>query len=275
MSEAVGSSEGGFNGMRVLSADSDLEPPDDTGGLLTVAPGPNTLVIDDDNVPVEPGEIGRLARGGNVPIGYYKDPAKSAATFIEVQGARHSVPGDLARVELDGTITLLGRGSQCINSGGEKIYPEEVESVLKAHPSVFDALVLGMDDERWGQRVTALVQPRPGEEPTPSRNWWSSPGAGWPATAGPTGAAPHRRDAAPTERQTRLQDRSFTDPGLRQQPTVRKLRGSHMTMTENNQTAVGADRYTIISADCHAGESQGLPRIPRSGVPGRLRRLAR
>ena len=166
ISEAVGSSEGGFNGMRVLSADSDLEPPDDSGGLLTVAPGPNTLVIDEDNVPVEPGEIGRLARGGNVPIGYYKDPAKSAATFIEVQGARHSVPGDLARVELDGTITLLGRGSQCINSGGEKIYPEEVESVLKAHPSVFDALVLGMDDERWGQRVTALVQPRPGEEPT-------------------------------------------------------------------------------------------------------------
>ncbi len=166
ISEAVGSSEGGFNGMRVLTADSDLEPPEDSGGLLTVTPGPNTVVIDEDNVPVQPGEVGRLARGGNIPIGYYKDPEKTAATFLEVQGTRHSVPGDHARVELDGTITLLGRGSQCINSGGEKIHPEEVESVLKAHDSVVDVLVVGVEDERWGQRVAALVQPRAGAEPT-------------------------------------------------------------------------------------------------------------
>ena len=91
-------------------------------------------------------------------IGYYKDPEKTAATFIEVDGKRYSVPGDFARLELDGTMTLLGRGSQCINSGGEKIYPEEVEAALKAHPKVFDALVVGVADERWGQKVTAVVR---------------------------------------------------------------------------------------------------------------------
>ena len=136
------------------------------GGLLNVPLGPDSKIIGDDNTPVRPGEIGRLARGGNVPIGYYKDPVKTAATFIDVDGVRHSVPGDLARLELDGTMTLLGRGSQCINSGGEKIYPEEVESALKAHPAVFDALVLGVDDERWGQKVVAVVQTRPGEDLT-------------------------------------------------------------------------------------------------------------
>ena len=135
----------------------------DGGGLLNVPLGPDSKIIGDDNTPVQPGEIGRLARGGNVPIGYYKDPVKTAATFIEVEGVRHSVPGDLARLELDGTMTLLGRGSQCINSGGEKIYPEEVESAIKGHPAVFDALVLGVDDERWGQKVVAVVQVRPGE----------------------------------------------------------------------------------------------------------------
>ena len=137
------------------------------GGLINVNDGSRTRsCIDDDNQPVQPGEIGRMARGGNVPLGYYKDPVKTAATFIEVDGKRYSVPGDFARLELDGTMTLLGRGSQCINSGGEKIYPEEVESALKAHPKVFDVLVVGVDDERWGQKVAAVVQPRPGEPPT-------------------------------------------------------------------------------------------------------------
>lgn len=158
VSEAVGSSESGFNGMRLLERGATSN---DTG-LINVARGPDTIVIDDENRPVKPGEIGRMARGGNVPLGYYKDPVKTAATFVEVEGRRYSVPGDFARLELDGTMTLLGRGSQCINSGGEKIYPEEVESALKAHPSVFDALVVGLDDERWGQKVAAVVQTRPG-----------------------------------------------------------------------------------------------------------------
>jgi acyl-CoA synthetase (AMP-forming)/AMP-acid ligase II len=158
ISEAVGSSESGFNGMRLLEKGATTN---DTG-LINVNRGPDTIVIDEDNKPVQPGEIGRMARGGNVPLGYYKDPVKTAATFVEVEGKRYSVPGDFAKLELDGTMTLLGRGSQCINSGGEKIYPEEVESALKAHPNVFDALVIGVEDERWGQKVTAVVEPRSG-----------------------------------------------------------------------------------------------------------------
>jgi acyl-CoA synthetase (AMP-forming)/AMP-acid ligase II len=162
VSEAVGSSETGFNGLRLLEKGATAND----SGLVNVTRGPNTIVIDEENKPVQPGEIGRMARGGNVPIGYYKDPVKTAATFVDVEGKRYSVPGDFARLELDGTMTLLGRGSQCINSGGEKIYPEEVESALKAHPNVFDVLVVGIDDERWGQKVTAVVQPRPGTSVT-------------------------------------------------------------------------------------------------------------
>jgi acyl-CoA synthetase (AMP-forming)/AMP-acid ligase II len=99
-----------------------------------------------------------------VPLGYYKDPAKTAALFTEVDGVRYAVPGDLARVEEDGSITLLGRGSTCVNTGGEKVFPEEVESALKSHPDVFDAVVVGLSDERLGQRVGALVAPRPDRE---------------------------------------------------------------------------------------------------------------
>jgi acyl-CoA synthetase (AMP-forming)/AMP-acid ligase II len=162
ISEAVGSSETGFNGMRLVEKGATVSD----GGLINITMGPGTIVIDEANKPVKPGETGRMARGGNVPLGYYKDPVKTAATFIEVDGERYSVPGDFARLELDGTMTLLGRGSQCINSGGEKIYPEEVESALKAHEKVFDALVVGVADDRWGQRVAAVVQARPGQEPT-------------------------------------------------------------------------------------------------------------
>jgi 3-oxocholest-4-en-26-oate---CoA ligase len=93
-------------------------------------------------------------------LGYYKDPEKSAKTFIEVEGTRYSVPGDFARIEADNKITLLGRGSNCINTGGEKVYPEEVEMALKGHPEVYDALVVGLPDEKFGQQVSAVVQPR-------------------------------------------------------------------------------------------------------------------
>jgi hypothetical protein len=95
-------------------------------------------------------------------LGYYKDEQKTAATFVTVDGVRWALPGDYALVEADGTITLLGRGSACINSGGEKIYPEEVEAAVRSHPGVFDAVVVGVPDEKWGERVTAVVQPRPG-----------------------------------------------------------------------------------------------------------------
>jgi acyl-CoA synthetase (AMP-forming)/AMP-acid ligase II len=127
----------------------------------------DTAVLDDDLRPVTPGSgvVGRLARRGRVPLGYYKDPEKSAATFPEIDGVRWAVPGDMAVVEADGTVTLLGRGSVSINTGGEKVYPEEVEAALKGHPAVFDAVVVGVPDVRWGERVTAVVQPRSGATP--------------------------------------------------------------------------------------------------------------
>jgi acyl-CoA synthetase (AMP-forming)/AMP-acid ligase II len=107
-----------------------------------------------------------LARKGHIPLGYYKDPEKTARTFVEAHGTRWVVAGDMARVEADGTITLLGRGSNCINSGGEKIFPEEVEAALRTHADVFDAIVVGVPDERWGERVAAVVAPREGAQPT-------------------------------------------------------------------------------------------------------------
>ncbi len=126
---------------------------------------PNTIVIDDANRPVVPGsgEIGRLAVGGRQPVGYYKDPEKSARTFLEIDGKRYSCPGDFATVEADGTITLLGRGSVCINTGGEKVFPEEVEEAMKTHPSVLDAVAVGVPDDRFGEMVTGVIEVRPGE----------------------------------------------------------------------------------------------------------------
>ena len=118
----------------------------------------HTRVLGDDRQPVAPGQVGRLARWGHVPVGYYKDPINSAATFVTVDGVRYALPGDLARVESDGSVTMLGRGSNCINSGGEKIFPEEVEGALKADPGVLDVLVIGVEDDRLGHRVGALVQ---------------------------------------------------------------------------------------------------------------------
>ena len=123
-----------------------------------------TAVLDEALQPLVAGSgrTGRLARRGHVPLGYYKDAAKSAETFVEVDGERWALPGDFATVEADGSIRLLGRGSLSINSGGEKIFPEEVEAALKANPDVADAVVVGVPDPRWGQRVVAVVQPRPG-----------------------------------------------------------------------------------------------------------------
>jgi 3-oxocholest-4-en-26-oate---CoA ligase len=156
ITEAIGSTETGFAGITVVTAG---EP---NRGGPTVMAGPDVIVLDDDAKPAGPGQIGRLARGGHVPLGYYKDPAKTASMFAEVDGKRYAVPGDMARVEDDGTVTLLGRGNTCVNTGGEKVFPEEVEGALKSHPDVFDALVIGVPDTLLGQRVAALVQLRPG-----------------------------------------------------------------------------------------------------------------
>jgi acyl-CoA synthetase (AMP-forming)/AMP-acid ligase II len=126
----------------------------------------HTVVFDEDLNEVEPGSgvIGKIARSGNIPQGYYNDPKKTAEVFIRVRGTRYVMPGDFATVEADGSITLLGRGSIVINSGGEKIFPEEVESAVRSHPDIMDAIVCGVPDERWGQTVAAIIQPRVGRD---------------------------------------------------------------------------------------------------------------
>lgn len=162
ITDSIGSSETGFGGLSVVAKGANH-----TGGPR-VKIDAATQVLDDDGNPVVPGsgQVGFLARSGHIPVGYYKDEAKTKATFKEFNGIRYSIPGDYARVEEDGTVTMLGRGSVSINSGGEKIYPEEVEGALKIHPEVFDALVVGVPDERWGQRVVAVVQCRGDKRPT-------------------------------------------------------------------------------------------------------------
>jgi fatty-acyl-CoA synthase len=159
--DSFGASETGASGT-VFDTDGPAAGPRFTMGEFMT-------VLDDDLRPVVPGSgvVGRLARRGHIPLGYYKDDEKTAATFVTAtDGARWVVPGDFAAVEADGTITLLGRGSVCINSGGEKVYPEEVEAVLKSHPDVFDAVVVGAPDDRYVERVAVIVQPRPGAEPS-------------------------------------------------------------------------------------------------------------
>lgn len=152
--DGFGSSETGVVGSR-LHAGGD----EDSAVRFTV--NAQTQVLDADGRPVEPGSgrVGRLARRGHVPLGYHKDEAKTKATFLEVDGQRWVLPGDHATVAADGTVVFLGRGSTCINSGGEKVYPEEVETALTASPDVADAVVVGVPDERWGERVVAVVQP--------------------------------------------------------------------------------------------------------------------
>ncbi|QIZ36963.1 acyl-CoA synthetase [Saccharopolyspora sp. ASAGF58] len=159
ITDSIGSSETGFSGIGVIGRDNAQ-----TGGPRVNADA-STTVIRDDGSFAPPGEIGWLARTGHVPLGYYKDAEKSRSVFREIDGKRYVAPGDYARIEDDGTVTMLGRGSVSINTGGEKVFPEEVEAALKSHPDVFDALVVGVPDERLGQRVAAVVQPRAGSAP--------------------------------------------------------------------------------------------------------------
>ncbi len=121
---------------------------------------------DGDEVKPGSGEVGVVLAGGHLPRGYHNDPERTAAAFVERDGHRWLVTGDLATVSAEGAIELRGRGSQTINTGGEKVFPEEVEAVLKAHPDVYDSLVVGVPDERWGSAVVAVVQPVAGASPT-------------------------------------------------------------------------------------------------------------
>ncbi|MGI5373047.1 acyl-CoA synthetase [Streptomyces sp. CA-251387] len=150
-----GSSESGFNG----TATEDSGP--ERGFRIRV--NSRTQVVDPaTHEPVAVGEVGRVAQCGHVPLGYYNDPAKTAETFFEKDGERWVLLGDMATVDAEGVVTVLGRGSQCINTGGEKVYPEEVEQALKSHPDVYDALVAGVPDAKWGHHVAAVVQLRSG-----------------------------------------------------------------------------------------------------------------
>lgn len=155
--DSFGASEGLGYGLSVTTADGSVQ-------TAKFAIGPHCEVFDENDRKVEPGSgiPGYIARKGAIPVGYYKDPDKSAKTFRTIGGERYSIPGDWCRVEADGSLTLLGRGSVCINTAGEKVYPEEIEEVLKTHLSIADALVVGVPDEKWGQAVTGVVRLEPG-----------------------------------------------------------------------------------------------------------------
>jgi acyl-CoA synthetase (AMP-forming)/AMP-acid ligase II len=152
--DSFGSSESGYTA-------SGVEGSTPESGLRYRPNSPRLRVLDDDLRPVSPGSgaLGQLAKSGPIALGYWNDPAKTARTFVQVDGERWLLTGDIATVEDDGTISIFGRGSQCINTGGEKVFPEEVEAVLKGHPAVFDAVVTGIADERFGERVAAVIQP--------------------------------------------------------------------------------------------------------------------
>jgi acyl-CoA synthetase (AMP-forming)/AMP-acid ligase II len=162
ITDSIGSSETGFGGTSIVAKGEHHM------GGPRVAIDHRTVVLDEDGNEVKPGSgvRGVIAKKGNIPVGYYKDDKKTAETFRIYNGVRYAIPGDYAEVEADGTVTMLGRGSVSINSGGEKIYPEEVEAALKGHPDVFDALVVGVPDPRFGQHVAAVVHVREGTRPT-------------------------------------------------------------------------------------------------------------
>ncbi len=162
ITDSIGSSETGFGGTSMVAKGQSQ------AGGPRVTIDKNTVVLDDEGNEVQPGSgvRGILAKRGNIPVGYYKDEKKTAETFRTINGVRYAIPGDYAMVESDGTVTMLGRGSVSINTGGEKVYPEEVEAALKSHPDVFDALVVGVPDDRYGQHVAAVVAPRKGTRPS-------------------------------------------------------------------------------------------------------------
>jgi 3-oxocholest-4-en-26-oate---CoA ligase len=157
--DSLGSSEG-------LGLGASVQTAANAGAPTRFINDGRTLVLGEDMQPVAPGSgiMGRIARAGPIPRGYWRDETKSATVFVTVNGVRYSIPGDFAMLEADGTMTLLGRGSQCINTSGEKVFPEEVEEALKTHPAVEDALVFGVADEQWGQAVTAVVEAPPGTD---------------------------------------------------------------------------------------------------------------
>jgi acyl-CoA synthetase (AMP-forming)/AMP-acid ligase II len=161
--DGFGSSETGIQGSQRL------QPGEEAGNVTrydNVADGTKVLDLDGNELRPGTGEIGRVAHTGWIPLRYHNAPEKTAEAFVEIDGRRYVVSGDMATVEEDGSVVLLGRGSVSINTGGEKVFPEEVEGVLKGHPDVYDAVVVGVPNERWGEQVVAVVQPVEGRVPT-------------------------------------------------------------------------------------------------------------
>jgi fatty-acyl-CoA synthase len=158
LGDAFSSSEALGLGTSLMTAAGEI-------GTAKFALGARARVFDEDDQPVLPGSgrQGLVAVGAPIPVGYYKDPEKTARTFRTINGERYSIPGDFCIVEPDGTLTLLGRGNACINTAGEKVFPEEVEEALKTHPDIEDALVVGLPDPKWGQVVTGVVRLHPGK----------------------------------------------------------------------------------------------------------------
>ena len=156
----------GFSSSEAIGLGSSIMTKDQAIEVAQFTLGPRCKVFTEDDVEVMPGsgESGMVAVSGFLPDGYYKDQAKTDKTFKVIDGVRYSIPGDFVRVEVDGSLTLLGRGSNCINTAGEKVFPEEVEEALKHHPSVMDCLVVGITDAKWGQSITAVVELNPGFE---------------------------------------------------------------------------------------------------------------
>jgi len=158
LADAFSSSEALGLGTSIMTAAGEIQ----TAKFML---GDRARVFDENDQPVAPGSgvRGLVAVGPPNPVGYYKDPEKTAKTFREINGVRYSIPGDWCLVEEDGALTLLGRGNACINTAGEKVFPEEVEEALKTHPDVEDALVVGLPDPKWGQSITGVVHMRPGK----------------------------------------------------------------------------------------------------------------
>jgi acyl-CoA synthetase (AMP-forming)/AMP-acid ligase II len=160
VADIIGSSETGFTG----NGRVERKTLADKGSLVSI--GAEMAVLDEDGRVLDPatnvGVIGRMARSGSIPLGYFDDPVKTAEIFVVIDGTRYAVPGDYVQIEEGNKVTLLGRGSNCVNTGGEKVYPEEVEVALKSHPGIFDALVVGLPHPTYGQQVAALLEARPG-----------------------------------------------------------------------------------------------------------------
>ena len=272
VADAFGSSETGQLG--------GSPPADDPYGAPRLHVDEHTDVLDDELRPVAPGSgaVGRLARSGHTPLGYVGDPDKTATTFVARAGRRWALPGDMATVDADGTITVLGRGSLCINTGGEKVFPDEVETVVKSCADVEDAVVVGIPDERFGERVVAVVQARRRSPRRRRRVACRVPGP----VGGLQGARPHRRDRhhhplahrqgrLPVGQGIRIDGTAWHEVSTRRSDTRHTVRAAHRAVrcspTSEQRTARRGEPRDGLCLR-RPGQAQWRPRNARRGAPG-------